>query len=77
MKLDRAGADATYTIGMQGFVQSLNVSVAAAITLFAAMRGRPGDLEDDDRVLLRARFCMASVPRADEVMAEYLRRQNT
>jgi tRNA (guanosine-2'-O-)-methyltransferase len=68
-------ADATYTIGMQGFVQSLNVSVAAAITLFAAMRGRPGDLPEEERVLLRARFCMLSVPRADEVMAEYLRRQ--
>jgi tRNA (guanosine-2'-O-)-methyltransferase len=70
-------ADATYTIDMQGFVQSLNVSVAAAITLFAAMRGRPGDLEPEQRLLLRARFCMLSVPRADEVMAEYLRRQSS
>jgi tRNA (guanosine-2'-O-)-methyltransferase len=70
-------ADGQYTIGMQGFVQSLNVSVAAAITLFAAMRGRSGDLDPEARELLHARFCMLSVPRAEEVMAEYLRRQAT
>lgn len=68
-------ADGTYTISMQGFVQSLNVSVAAAITLFAAMRGRPGDLNAEERELLRARYCMLSVPRAEEIVAEYLRRQ--
>jgi tRNA (guanosine-2'-O-)-methyltransferase len=68
-------ADATYTIPMQGFVQSLNVSVAAAITLFAAMRGRPGDLSEADRERLYARYCMLSVPRAEEIVQEYLRRQ--
>jgi tRNA (guanosine-2'-O-)-methyltransferase len=70
-------ADGSYTIGMQGFVQSLNVSVAAAITLFSAMRGRPGDLNAEQRERLRARFCMLSVPRAQEVVAEYLRRRAT
>ena len=70
-------ADGTYTIPMQGFVQSLNVSVAAAITLFAAMRGRPGDLDTEQREQLRARFCMLSVPRGDEILAEVLRRRES
>jgi tRNA (guanosine-2'-O-)-methyltransferase len=68
-------ADGTYAIPMQGFVQSLNVSVAAAITLFAATRGRPGDLEASERQLLRARYTLLSVPRAGEIVAEYQRRQ--
>ncbi len=33
-------ADATYYIPMQGMVQSLNVSVAAAVTLYEALRQR-------------------------------------
>jgi tRNA (guanosine-2'-O-)-methyltransferase len=70
-------ADGVYTIGMKGFVGSLNVSVAAAITLFSAMHGRRGDLDAQEREQLRARFCMLSVPRAEEVLAEYLRRRST
>jgi tRNA (guanosine-2'-O-)-methyltransferase len=72
----RALADGSYAIPMQGFVQSLNVSVAAGITLFAAMQGRAGDLEPAEREQLRARYCMLSVPRADEVLAECLRRRS-
>ena len=67
-------ADGAYTIPMRGFVQSLNVSVAAALTMFSAMRDRPGDLTGEQRLLLRARFCMASVPQAHEIVAEHLRR---
>jgi tRNA (guanosine-2'-O-)-methyltransferase len=65
-------ADGRYRIPMRGFSQSLNVSVAAAITLYYATAGRPGDLEDRDRQQLRARFMMLSVPRADEVIARRL-----
>jgi tRNA (guanosine-2'-O-)-methyltransferase len=72
----RALADGSYAIPMQGFVQSLNVSVAAAITLFAAMQGRPGDLDADARHTLYARYCVLSVPRADEIIAEYQKRQS-
>lgn len=68
-------ADGTYTIPMLGFVQSLNVSVAAAITLFAARGDRPGDLEPHEQRRLRARFVVQSVPRADEIVAEHLRRR--
>jgi tRNA (guanosine-2'-O-)-methyltransferase len=67
-------ADGTYAIPMCGFVQSLNVSVAAAITLFAAMRGRPGDLDAEAARALRARFVFKSVPQAEAIVEEYLRR---
>jgi len=66
--------DARYRIPMRGFAQSLNVSVAAAITLHAAMRGRPGDLDALERAALRARFMMIAVPRAMEVVREHLER---
>ncbi|HEX7478196.1 MAG TPA: RNA methyltransferase [Polyangiales bacterium] len=70
----RALADGTYTIPMRGFVQSLNVSVAAAITLAAATRDRPGDLDAEQRQTLRARYLLASIPRAHEILNEHLRR---
>jgi tRNA (guanosine-2'-O-)-methyltransferase len=70
----RALADDTYAIPMRGFVESLNVSVAAALTLYAATRERGGDLAPDDRLALEARFLMQSVERADEVVREQLRR---
>jgi tRNA (guanosine-2'-O-)-methyltransferase len=65
-------ADGRYTIPMRGFAQSLNVSVAAALTLHAATRGRRGDLEPQDRLALRARWAMLSVDRADEILAAEL-----
>jgi len=71
----RALADGTYAIPMRGFVQSLNVSVAAAITLHAAMQGRPGNLDAQATEELRARYCLLSVPQAEAIVAEYLRRQ--
>lgn len=72
----RALADGTYAIPMSGFVQSLNVSVAAAITLFAAMSGRPGNLAPEALRELRARYYLQSVPQAEAIVAEYLRRQS-
>ncbi|HET6333199.1 MAG TPA: RNA methyltransferase [Polyangiales bacterium] len=67
-------ADGAYTIPMRGFVQSLNVSVAAALTLRAAMRGRPGDLTAEEKLVLRARYVLASVPNAHAILEEQLRR---
>jgi tRNA (guanosine-2'-O-)-methyltransferase len=64
--------DGSCTIPMRGFAQSLNVSVAAAITLYSATRGRSGDLDAADRAQLRARFMMLSVPRADSVVRHRL-----
>ncbi len=60
-------ADATYAIPMRGFVQSLNVSVAAAISLAKAVerreaeRGRHGDLGDAEAAALRERFYVLAV----------------
>jgi tRNA (guanosine-2'-O-)-methyltransferase len=60
-------ADATYAIPMRGFVQSFNVSVAAAISIAKAVerreleRGRHGDLDPADAAALRERFYVLAV----------------
>jgi tRNA (guanosine-2'-O-)-methyltransferase len=56
-------------IPMRGFVESLNVSVSAAILLAAATRGRPGDLPEAEKRLLYARGLFRSVSRAARVLA--------
>jgi tRNA (guanosine-2'-O-)-methyltransferase len=67
-------ADGTYGIPMKGFVQSLNVSVATAITLHAATAGRSSDLTPADQILLRARFMMLSVRNAEQIVLDYVQR---
>jgi len=56
-------------IPMRGFVESLNVSVAAAVLLSAATHGRPGDLPSAEKRRLYARALFRSVPRAREILA--------
>mgnify|MGYP001052295434 CR=1 FL=1 len=68
-------ADGSCSVPMRGFVQSLNVSVAAAITLHAAVRDRAGDLSEQRREQLRARFMMLSVERSQSIVAEHLSRR--
>jgi tRNA (guanosine-2'-O-)-methyltransferase len=63
------GAKASVRIPMRGFVESFNVSVAAAVLLFAATRGREGDLSEAERARFYARALVRSVPRALEVLA--------
>ena len=70
----RARADGAYRIPMRGFVESLNVSVAAAITLHSALAGAVGDLDAADRELLRARFLFQSIDHAEQIVHEHLRR---
>jgi tRNA (guanosine-2'-O-)-methyltransferase len=70
----RARADGAYRIPMRGFVESLNVSVAAAITLSTALRGVPGDLDEADRETLRARFLLQSIDQAEAIVREHVRR---
>jgi tRNA (guanosine-2'-O-)-methyltransferase len=55
-------------VPMRGFVESLNVSVTAAILLHAATQGRPGDLPADARTRLYARGLYLSVPRAEDIL---------
>ncbi|MGO8996571.1 MAG: TrmH family RNA methyltransferase [Polyangiaceae bacterium] len=57
-------------VPMRGFVESLNVSVTAAILLASATRGREGDLDEEARLRLYARGLYYSIPRAGEVLAE-------
>lgn len=65
-------ADGEFSIPMRGFVESLNVSVAAAITVQSlVLAGRPSLSEDRRRELL-ARFLMNSVKNADEIIAQFI-----
>ncbi|MBX3261122.1 MAG: RNA methyltransferase [Labilithrix sp.] len=56
-------------VPMRGFVESLNVSVVAAILLASATASRPGDLPEPERRRLYARGLYLSVDKADEVLA--------
>jgi tRNA (guanosine-2'-O-)-methyltransferase len=58
-------------IPMRGFVESLNVSVSAAVLLAAATRGRNGDLSHVARQHLYARALFYSVPRAASVLEAF------
>ena len=68
----REVADGTFSIPMRGFVESLNVSVAAAITMQTLTHdGRPR-LDPERRRELIARFLMNSVRNAEQVIAQHL-----
>jgi tRNA (guanosine-2'-O-)-methyltransferase len=56
-------------VPMRGFVESLNVSVTAAILLSAATMGRPGDLDEASRRRLYARGLYFSLTRAEEILS--------
>jgi tRNA (guanosine-2'-O-)-methyltransferase len=62
-------------VPMRGFSESLNVSVAAAITLYTLTRDRAGDLGAEERRELRARFMLLSVERGEQIVAEHVARQ--
>ncbi|MEM6955166.1 MAG: RNA methyltransferase [Myxococcota bacterium] len=66
----RRRATGTYAVPMRGFVESLNVSVAAAITLHGVVADRPGDRDEADQEALLARMLFRSIPRAAEILAE-------
>jgi tRNA (guanosine-2'-O-)-methyltransferase len=55
-------------VPMRGFVESLNVSVTAAILLAAATAGRPGDLVPEEQRRLYARGLYLSVAHAEDVL---------
>lgn len=67
----RTMADGTFSIPMRGFVESLNVSVAAAIAMQTLTReGRRGLPSARQRELV-ARFLMNSVKNADQVIEQF------
>ena len=66
----REHAHGTYAIPMAGFVESLNVSVASAITLYVAARGRQGDLDEAAQMEIRARMLLSQVKDAEQIVRE-------
>ncbi len=63
-----AGCTRRVRVPMRGFIDSLNVSVTAAILLDHAVRRRKGDLSDHDRLRLYARGLYFSVQKADSIL---------
>ena len=64
-------SDERCVIPMEGFTQSFNISVAAAVSLYHARRARGerhADLTDDQAVRLRAGYYLRSVSRAEEIL---------
>jgi len=62
-------------IPMRGFVESLNVSVSAAVLLAAATDGRPGDLDPGSKRTLYACGLYRTVARAREILDAALSRR--
>ncbi len=66
-------ADARFAIPMRGFSQSLNVSVAAAVSIARAidrreaLRGRHGDLPEGEAEALRQRFYVLAVKQRSRI----------
>ncbi len=56
-------------IPMRGFVESLNVSVCAALLLSAATSGRPGDLSEAERERAMVRALILTLPQAPAILA--------
>ncbi|HET6567587.1 MAG TPA: RNA methyltransferase [Rhodothermales bacterium] len=67
-------ADERIVVPMSGFVQSFNISVAAAVVLYhayrdrMARRGHHGDLTDAECEALRALFYLRSVTSAERIL---------
>jgi tRNA (guanosine-2'-O-)-methyltransferase len=75
-------ADHTVIIPMHGFVQSFNISVAAAIALYHIFRAREatlgegrGDLTGEQKEILRAEFSLRSSKNPDRLLEEILMRE--
>ncbi len=65
-------ADGAFSIPMRGFVESLNVSVAAAITMQSLILAGRAPLSAARQRELLARFLMNSVRNADEIIAQFV-----
>lgn len=70
---DKLAAACTHRVRvpMRGFVESLNVSVSAAILLAHATLGRAGDLSEQERLRLYARGLYFTVDKADDVLEKF------
>jgi tRNA (guanosine-2'-O-)-methyltransferase len=74
----RALCDVEYTIPMHGFSESVNLSVATALTIYTHARrrrealGRSGDLDDAELLRLRASYYARSVDGAAAIVRRAL-----
>lgn len=78
----RSRAKHSYRVPMRGFVESLNVSVAAAITLHSALLGphaldapTDGEFSDEERHRLTARFMMNAVRNSARIVELHLQNE--
>ena len=70
----RSAADESCFFPLAGFVESLNVSVAAALCLQQALASRPSrqsELGAEDRLVLLAAYYMRAVQHAEALLARY------
>lgn len=71
----QAVADHSCIIPMQGFTQSFNISVAAAVSLYHAYHDRitrqgfQGDLTEAERMMLRAQYYLRGINHAQDILA--------
>jgi tRNA (guanosine-2'-O-)-methyltransferase len=76
----RALADVEFAIPLHGFSQSVNLSVATALTVYThatrrrAALGREGDLGEAELLKLRARYYHRDIRGADAIVERHLRR---
>jgi tRNA (guanosine-2'-O-)-methyltransferase len=69
-----AAADARVVIPMDGFVQSFNISVAAAICLYhikqdrLRRQGYHGDLSDSQKMILRAEYILKTIAHPEQIL---------
>ncbi len=74
-------ADGRIVIPMLGFVQSFNISVAAAIALYHVCQdrsrrfGRHGDLSEEEKRALRALYCLRTAKNPERLFSRLLARR--
>lgn len=67
-------ADGAFRIPMWGFVESLNISAAAAIVLSNLRRNGVGTLPSEEKEILRARFYLRAVRAGYDIALREMRR---
>lgn len=71
----RGLADGAFRVPMYGFVESFNVSVAAAIAVSTLRRGGQGDLAPSEATVLRARFYLRAVRAGHDIVTLEMKRR--
>ena len=67
-------SDGAFFIPMQGFAESLNVSVAAAVSIHTLCRQKTGDLSTREQQVLKARYYLRAVRAGYDIATQALGR---